>query len=186
MDKNRCAWVDDSEICRNYHDTEWGRPLHDDARLFELLCLEGFQAGLSWITVLKKRADFRRAFDNFDPRAVAQYDAAKVDALMQDARLIRHRGKITACINNAARVLEIQSEFGSFDAFIWGYVNNRPVLNHFQTIADVPAQTELSDRISKEMKRRGFKLVGATIIYSFIQAAGLVNDHTADCWLYKK
>ncbi|MFI3242286.1 MAG: DNA-3-methyladenine glycosylase I [Alphaproteobacteria bacterium] len=186
MNRRRCAWVDGSEIYKNYHDNEWGKPLHDDNMLFELLCLEGFQAGLSWITVLKKREDFCKAFDGFNPQVVASYDDCKVAELLQNEKIIRHKGKILAAINNARLFLEVQNKFGSFDEFIWGYVNGQPILNHFSKISEVPAKTELSERISKDLRKMGFKFVGATIIYSFMQAIGMVNDHTKDCFLYKE
>ncbi len=186
MNKKRCAWVDSSEIYKDYHDNEWGKPLHDDNKLFEMLCLEGFQAGLSWITVLKKREEFRKAFDGFNPEIVANYEEAKVVELLQNEKIIRHKGKILATINNAKLFIEIQKRYESFDNFIWEYVNGEPILNHFCNISEMPAKTELSERISKDLRKIGFKFVGATIVYSFMQAIGMVNDHTKDCFLYKE
>lgn len=178
---NRCPWAGTEQIYIDYHDKEWGIPLHDDRRLFEMLILEGMQAGLSWITVLKKREDFRRAFDNFDAEKIAKYTDKKIEQLMQNEKIIRNRRKITAAIGNAKAFLEIQKEFGSFDKFIWSYVNNKPIINHCETMSDVPANTPLSDKISKDLKKRGFNFVGTTIIYSFMQAVGMVDDHLTSC-----
>ncbi len=180
----RCAWVDGSDIYKQYHDEEWGRAVHDDTKLFEMLVLESFQAGLSWITVLKKRECFRACFDGFDPEIVARYDEAKVLALLANAGIIRHRGKILAAIHNAQLFLDIQREFGSFDAFIWRYVDHEPILGYVEDQAVLPATTPLSDRISKDLKKRGFKFMGSTIVYSFMQAVGMVNDHSKVCFLY--
>ena len=180
----RCEWAGPDQIYIDYHDNEWGRPLHDDNKLFEMLILEGMQAGLAWITVLKKREAFRTAFDNFEPQKVALYDDAKVEALMADAGIIRHRGKINAAIGNAKAFLEIQRDHGSFDAFIWSYVDNKPIHNHFQSEAEIPATTLLSDKISKDLKKHGFKFVGSTIVYAYMQAIGIVNDHVKKCYLY--
>ena len=177
----RCGWAGPDQIYIDYHDNEWGQPLHDDDRLFEMLILEGMQAGLAWITVLKKREAFRAAFDDFDPQKVALYDEAKVEALMADAGIIRHRGKIDAAIGNAKAFLEIQREHGSFDRFIWAYVGGIPVINMPRSMAELPASTPLSDQISKDLKKRGFKFVGSTIIYAFMQAVGMVDDHMAWC-----
>ncbi|MFI3242405.1 MAG: DNA-3-methyladenine glycosylase I [Alphaproteobacteria bacterium] len=185
MNKKRCTWCDDSQIYKNYHDNEWGKPLHDDDKLFEMLSLEGFQAGLSWITILKKREHFRQAFDNFNPQTVALYNENKVDELMDNEGIIRHRGKIAATIGNAKAFTQIQKEWENFDKFIWNYVDGKPILNQFKDISDVPAQSELSIQISKDLKKRGFKFVGPTIVYSFMQAIGMVNDHTSTCFLYK-
>ena len=178
----RCAWAGDDPLYIDYHDNEWGRPVHDDGKLFEMLILEGMQAGLSWITILRKREAYRTAFDGFDVGKIMLYDDAKVEKLMQNAAIIRNRLKINSIITNARAFRQIQDEFGSFDAFLWRYVDNRPVRNHWQTCHDVPATTELSDKISRDLKNRGFKFVGATIIYSYMQAVGLVNDHTVDCF----
>lgn len=181
---NRCGWAGSDPVYIAYHDNEWGIPEHDDRKLFEMLILEGMQAGLSWITILRKRENFRAAFDNFEPQKVAAYDETKITELLQNARIIRNRGKITAAVTNAQHFLEIQHEFGSFDAFIWKYVDFSPIINKFKTLEEVPAKTELSDKISEELKKRGFKYVGSTIIYSFMQAVGMVNDHIESCFRY--
>lgn len=177
----RCAWAGTEQIYIDYHDKEWGVPLHDDQRLFEMLILEGMQAGLSWITILKKREDFRRAFDNFDVKKVSDYGEEKIAELMQNAKIIRNRRKITAAVGNAKAFLEIQKEFGSFDKFIWSYVDNKPIVNHLKELSEMPANTPLSDRISKDLKNRGFNFVGTTIVYSFMQAVGMVDDHLISC-----
>lgn len=177
----RCQWAGTDPIYIDYHDNEWGRPVHDDNKLFEMLILEGMQAGLSWITVLKKREAFRAAFDGFDPRKVALYGEAKVEELLANAGIIRHRGKINAAIGNAKAFLEIQKEYGSFDHFLWRYVNGIPIVNTPESGVDIPASTPLSDRISKDLKARGFKFVGSTIIYAFMQAVGMVDDHMIWC-----
>ena len=170
----------------DYHDYEWGRPIHDDIKLFEMLTLEGAQAGLSWETVLKKRDAYREAFDGFDPAKVALYDEEKVQALMADAGIIRNLLKIKATINNAGLFLDIVKEFGSFNRFIWRYVNKTPVVGHWEDFSTMPASTPLSDQISADLKKRGFKFVGSTIVYSFLQAAGLVNDHLTKCFVYQE
>ena len=185
-DKIRCAWAGDLPIYQNYHDFEWGRPVHDDNRLFEMLILEGAQAGLSWITVLKKRENYRKAFDGFDPNIVAPYDDAKIEELMANEGIVRNRLKINAAITNAKLFLEVQKKYGSFDKFIWQYVDNKPIIGHFEKIEDIPAVTEVSDRISKDLKKMGFKFVGSTIIYAFMQATGMVNDHFTDCFVYEE
>lgn len=177
----RCEWAGPDQIYIDYHDKEWGRALHDDTKLFEMLILEGMQAGLAWITVLKKREAFREAFDRFDPHKVALYDDAKIEELMANKGIIRHRGKITAAIGNAKAFIEIQKEFGSFDMFIWSYVNHVPIVNTPHSLSELPASTPLSDQISKDLKKRGFKFVGSTIIYSFMQAVGMVDDHMVWC-----
>ena len=177
----RCEWAGPDPIYIDYHDNEWGRPVHDDNKLFEMLILEGMQAGLSWITVLKKREAFRSAFDGFDPQKVALYDEAKVEELVANAGIIRHRGKINAAIGNARAFLEIQKEYGSFDRFLWRYVNDSPIVNTPESGADIPASTPLSDRISKDLKACGFKFVGSTIVYAFMQAVGMVDDHMIWC-----
>ncbi len=180
---NRCDWVP-LEIPEyiEYHDREWGYPLHDDRSFFELLCLEGAQAGLSWLTVLRKRDAYREAFDAFDPVKVARYDEAKIGELLGNAGIIRNRRKIESAIRNAGVFLKIQEQWGSFDSFIWRYTEGRPVVNAWRTHTEMPATTELSDLISKELKREGFNFVGSTIVYAFLQSAGLVNDHTLDCF----
>lgn len=180
--KSRCAWAGDDPLYCQYHDEEWGVPQHDDRRLFELLVLEGMQAGLSWSTVLHKRENFRRAFDGFDLDAILGYGEDKLEALMQDPGIIRNRLKLQSVIGNARAFRAVQEEFGSFDAFLWAYVAGRPICNHWTCAAEVPARTELSDRISRDLKARGFRFVGSTSVYAYLQSAGLVNDHTADCF----
>ena len=182
--KQRCFWVTDSELYKDYHDNEWGTPVYDDKTLFEFLILETFQAGLSWITILNKRENFRKAFDNFDYEKIAIYPESKYESLLQDAGIIRNKLKIRSAITNANLFMEIQKEFGSFSKFIWGYVNDQPIINKFEKRADVPATTTLSDTISKDLKKRGFKFVGSTVIYAYMQAVGMVNDHTTDCFKY--
>lgn len=184
MELKRCRWADEnSELYTAYHDQEWGKPEHNDSKLFEMLILEGFQAGLSWITILKKREAFRRAFDNFDPAAVARYSPEKLEALMMDSGIVRNRRKIQAAVQNAAVFLKIQEEFGSFDHYLWGFTQGQVILN---TDDQVRASSELSDRISADLKRRGMNFVGSVIIYSFLQAVGVVNDHETDCWRYPR
>jgi len=180
----RCAWAGDDEFYRRYHDVEWGRPEHGDGKLFEMLVLEGMQAGLSWITILRKRENFHSAFDNFDIDKILQYGEDKIAALLLDPGIIRNRLKIQSVITNAKAFREVQREYGSFDAFLWSYVNNEPIRNHWRAMSEVPAKTDLSDRISRDLKKRGFKFVGSTIIYAFMQAVGMVNDHTTDCFVY--
>lgn len=170
----------------NYHDKEWGTPVHDDKKHFEFLVLESFQAGLSWHTILRKRENFRKAFDGFDPKKVARYDKRNIEKLMKDAGIIRNRRKIEAAINNAKRFLEVQKEFGSFDKYIWGFVNFKSKINKWRRMTQIPATTKLSDEISKDLKSRGFKFVGPTIIYAHIQAIGIVNDHITSCFRYKE
>jgi len=180
-DKKRC--FGNTPLYADYHDNEWGRPVHDDNKLFEMLILEGTQAGLSWETVLKKREAYREAFDGFDPKKVALYGDAKVEELMGNAGIIRNRLKINAAVVNARLFLEIAEKHGSFDKFIWAYVDGTPVTGHWRTFQDMPATTPVSDRISKDLKKMGFKFVGSTIIYSFMQAVGMVNDHLLDCFV---
>ncbi len=182
--KKRCSWVTDDLLYIDYHDTQWGKPVYDDATLFEFLVLESFQAGLSWITILRKREHFRAAFDQFDYQKIADYDAVKKESLMQNAGIVRNRLKIAATIKNAALFQEIQGEYGAFSNYIWGFVGGSPIVNAFKTSSEVPATSDISDRISKDLKRRGFKFVGSTIIYAFMQATGMVNDHTTDCICY--
>ncbi len=181
---NRCTWAL-TEPNMIYHDTEWGVPIHDDHALFEKLILEGMQAGLSWTTILKKKDNFRRAFDNFDINKILTYDEKKIEELMQDSGIIRNRLKINSVITNAIAFQNVQAEYGSFDKFLWGYVDGKPIINSWTNPEDVPASTPLSDRISKDMKKLGFKFVGTTIIYAYMQAVGIVNDHTSNCFLYK-
>ncbi|MDO8990468.1 MAG: DNA-3-methyladenine glycosylase I [Sideroxyarcus sp.] len=186
MNKPRCTWCGDSELYQTYHDTEWGVPLHDDKALFEFLILEGAQAGLSWITILKKRENYRAAFDDFDAARIARYGAGKIASLLQDAGIVRNRLKVAAAVTNAQKFLEVQSEFGSFDKFIWQFVDGKPKQNAWRSLAQIPASTKESDAMSKELKRRGFKFVGSTICYAHMQATGMVNDHTTDCFRYKE
>jgi DNA-3-methyladenine glycosylase I len=180
----RCQWCGEDPLYVAYHDEEWGRPVHDDRRLFEMLILEGMQAGLSWITILRKRENYRRLFDHFDAEKIAVYDQAKLDALMLDAGIIRNRLKIESSVLNARAFLAVQAEFGSFDAFIWQFVGNSPKLNRWQSLSEIPAETPEAQAMSKALKKRGFKFVGPTICYAFMQACGMVNDHTTDCFLY--
>ena len=185
MEKIRCAWVNKDQDYIDYHDNEWGKPVKDDKILFEFLILESFQAGLSWFTILKKRENFREAFANFDVEKVANFDEEKVEELVLNAGIIRHRGKINAAINNAKLFIEIQKKYGSFSDFIWEYVNHQPIVNHWNSIKEVPATTEISDKIAKDLKKRGFKFFGSTTIYAHMQATGMVNDHTLDCFCRK-
>lgn len=180
-ERKRCAWAT-TDLYKEYHDKEWGVPEHDDQKLFEMLILEGMQAGLSWLTVLRKRPAFREAFDDFDYQKVAKYDESKVNELMQNKGIIRNRRKIESAITNAQQFIRVQEEFGSFDSFIWSYIGNEPIRNHFQSEEEIPASTELSNQISKDLKKRRFKFVGSTIIYSYMQAIGMVNDHVTGCW----
>lgn len=183
----RCGWAlshADKPFYVDYHDTEWGVPVHDDRHFFEMLILEGAQAGLSWLTILARRDTYRAAYDNFDVNKVATYDAAKQEALLADPGIIRNKLKVAASIQNAQTFIGIQKEFGSFDSYIWAFVNGKPIINHFNCMRNVPVSTELSDKISKDLKKRGMKFVGTTIIYSFLQATGIVMDHTTDCYRY--
>ncbi len=185
----RCKWVSDDPLYIEYHDHEWGVPLHDDRKLFELLALEAAQAGLSWITVLRKRAHYREVFDDFDPQKVAGYDQEKVSRLLADPGIIRNKSKINAAIQNARAFLKVQEEFGSFDHFLWSHFGGKagnPIRNGWERIDQIPAQTPESQAMSKELKRRGFNFVGPTICYAFMQSAGLVNDHTTDCYRYQE
>lgn len=181
---NRCPWCLGNELYIKYHDEEWGVPVHDDRKHFEFLILEGVQAGLSWLTVLKKRENYRKAYDDFDVKKVSEYDGTKIEELMNNPGIIRNRRKIEASINNAKKFLEVQKEFGSFDNFIWSFVDNKVVKNHWKDISQIPATSELSDKVSKELKKRGFKFVGSTIIYAHLQAIGLINDHLVTCFRY--
>lgn len=180
--ETRCSWAGSSELYQAYHDQEWGVPLHDERALFEFLILEGAQAGLSWITILKKRAAYRAAFDNFDAERVAGYDEHKIGLLMQNSAIVRNRLKLQYAVINAQKLLAVRDEFGSFDAFIWRFVDGVPQQNNWRSLAEVPASTATSDAMSKELKRRGFKFAGSTICYAFMQATGMVNDHTTDCF----
>lgn len=179
----RCGWVTSDPLYIEYHDYEWGRPVHDDQKLFELLSLEGAQAGLSWITILKRRENYRKAFDHFNVNQVSEYDHNKVEELLQNTGIIRNRKKIESVIRNAAAFKEIQKEFGSFDSYIWRLVGGEPIVNRWPSDEEVPAKTKESEMMSKELKSRGFSFVGPTICYAFMQASGMVNDHIADCFL---
>jgi len=182
----RCPWCGSDELYVRYHDEEWGAPVHDDIKHFEFLVLESAQAGLSWKTVLRKRAHYRKAYSNFDPAVVAKYDEEKVEKLLENKGIIRNKKKIESSINNAKRFLEVQKEFGSFDSYIWGFVNNEPLVNSWKSTSQIPARTKLSDRISKDLLRRGFSFIGPTIVYSHLQAVGIVNDHIVTCYKYKE
>lgn len=181
---NRCPWCGTDELYVKYHDEEWGVPVHDDTKHFEFLVLESAQAGLSWITILRKRENYRKAYDNFDITQIAKYDENKFNELIQNPGIIRNRKKIEASINNANCFLEIQKEFGSFDKYIWNFVNNEPVIHNWNDISEVPATSELSDKVSKNLKSRGFKFLGSTTIYSYLQATGIINDHLTSCFRY--
>lgn len=183
--KIRCDWVHDDPIEVAYHDQEWGVPLHDDRKHFEFIILDGFQAGLSWITILRKRENFRTAFDHFNPEIVARYGNDKQQQLLQDKGIIRNRLKIQAATTNAQAFLAVQEEFGSFDTYIWQFVDGQTIQNTWPALVDVPAKTPISDAMSKDLKRRGFKFVGSTICYAYMQAAGMVNDHVMDCFRHK-
>ena len=184
--KKRCYWAGSDPLYLEYHDAEWGVPLYDDHKIFEFLILETFQAGLSWMTILKKRENFRKALDNFDYKKISKYNEAKFDELMDNKGIIRNRLKIKATISNATAFIDIQKEFGSFNKYIWDFVDNEPIQNNYSSANDVPAKTELSDMISLDLKKRGFKFVGSTIVYSHMQATGMVNDHTPDCFRYRE
>lgn len=182
----RCSWAGNTPIYIDYHDNEWGRSVHDDVKLFEMLILEGMQAGLAWITVLNKREAFREAFDGFDPNKVALYTDAKIQELMVNEKIIRNRLKINAAVSNAKAFLRVIEEYGSFDKFIWGYVDYAPITGHWKKHDDMPTSTPLSDKMSKGLRKMGFKFVGSTIIYAFMQAIGMVNDHITECFVYKE
>ncbi|MCA0958937.1 DNA-3-methyladenine glycosylase I [Allomuricauda sp. XS_ASV26] len=184
MKKHRCGWCLGDPLYEAYHDTEWGVPVKDDSTLFEFLILETFQAGLSWITVLRKRENFREAFDNFDYNKIAQYNQTKIDSLLQNPGIIRNKLKVNATVSNARAFMATQKEFGSFSKYIWDFVNGNPIKNEWENYRDAPATTELSDIISKDLKKRGFKFVGSTVIYAHMQATGMVNDHEVNCFRY--
>lgn len=186
MKKTRCGWCGTDPLYMEYHDKEWGVPVYDDERLFEFLILETFQAGLSWITVLRKRENFREAFDNFDYKKIAIYSEDKFEELIQNAGIIRNKLKVRATISNASAFMKIQQEFGSFSKYIWGFVDGEPIKNKSNSMSDIPATTELSNIISKDLKKRGFKFVGSTVIYAHMQATGMVNDHIKDCFRYNE
>ncbi|HEU5401247.1 MAG TPA: DNA-3-methyladenine glycosylase I [Terriglobales bacterium] len=184
-EKPRCTWPG-NELAIRYHDEEWGRPVHDDHVFFEFLTLEGAQAGLSWDTILRKRKNYRRAFDRFDPKKIAKYDKRKIAALMADEGIVRNRLKIEATISNAKAFLQVQREFGSFDKYVWPFVGGRPIVNRWTGLKQLPASTHESDALSKDLRKRGFRFVGTTIIYAFMQATGMVNDHLTSCFLYAR
>jgi DNA-3-methyladenine glycosylase I len=184
MEKIRCDWSTKDPLFIAYHDNEWGVPLHDERQLFEFLILETFQAGLSWITVLRKRDNFRKAFDNFEFKKIALYDEDKVQELLQNAGIIRNKLKVRAAISNANAFMEIQKEFGSFDKYIWGFVNGKPIQTNRKLMSEITATTETSDKLSKDLKKRGFKFVGSTVIYAHMQATGMVNDHVESCFRF--
>ena len=186
QDQKRCDWCLSDPLYVEYHDFEWGVPLHEDRQLFEFLILEGAQAGLSWLTVLKKRNHYRKAFHHFDPQKIAKYDGRKVKELLQNAGIIRNRLKIDSAISNAKAFLETQKEFGSFDRYLWRFVSDRPIQNHWKLIKELPCRSEISDLMSKDLKQRGFRFAGTTICYAFMQAIGMVNDHLTSCFRYQE
>jgi len=185
MEKVRCGWAF-KPLDMEYHDTEWGVPVHDDSKLFEFLVLDAFQAGLSWSTILAKRENFRKAFDNFDYQKIAKYNQHKIDELLQNEGIIRNKLKINATIGNAKAFMQIQKQFGSFDKYIWSFTDGKSIINKWETMKDIPATSPESDAMSKDLKKRGFKFVGSTICYAFMQAAGMVNDHLTSCFRYKE
>lgn len=182
---NRCGWVNQDPLYIDYHDHEWGVPVYDDRLLFEYLNLEGAQAGLSWYTILKKRENYRKAFDNFDPEKIINYDERKIEELLHNEGIVRNKLKINAVVTNAQAFLRVVEEFGSFSSYIWSFVDGEPIQHHYQELDEVPATTEISDRMSKDLKKRGFKFVGSTICYAFMQATGMVDDHIVSCHCYK-
>jgi DNA-3-methyladenine glycosylase I len=183
---HRCEWAGSDPLYIQYHDQEWGVPVHDDCTLFEFLVLEGAQAGLSWITILRRRENYRQAFDNFDPQKVARYNPTKIERLLQDPGIIRNKLKVNSAVQNAQAFLRIQEEFGSFNQYIWGFVDHRPIINTWTQMNQIPASTPLSETISKDLKQRGFNFVGPTIVYAHMQATGMVNDHVVSCFRYKQ
>jgi len=185
-DKKRCEWCLGNEIYTEYHDKEWGEPVHDDKVHFEFLVLESAQAGLSWLTILKRRENYRRLYDNFDVKKVAQYDQQRVEMMLQDAGIIRNRKKIESSISNAQHFLEIVKEFGSFDKYIWGFTNGKVIVNKRKSLSNIPANTSLSDQVTKDLKKRGFKFLGTTIMYAHLQSIGIINDHLVDCFRYSE
>ncbi|MCF8321534.1 MAG: DNA-3-methyladenine glycosylase I [Flavobacterium sp.] len=180
--KNRCAWCEKDDLYRDYHDNEWGNPVYDDETIFEFLVLETFQAGLSWYTILSKRENFRKAFDHFDYKMIALYKEEKIQELLLNAGIIRNQLKIRATVTNALAFIKVQEEFGSFSKYIWGFTNEKPIDNFPKTLKDIPATSTISDTLSKDLKKRGFKFVGSTVVYAHMQATGMVNDHVEDCW----
>lgn len=186
INQNRCAWATKDAINREYHDLEWGVPVYDDRLLFEFLILEGAQAGLSWLTILKRRDNYRQAFDNFNAEKIAEYQSDRMEELLKNSGIIRNRLKIQAAVLNAQSFLRVQREFGSFSQYIWGFVSGKPIRNRWQNLQQVPVKNVISDAMSKDLKQRGFKFVGSTICYAFMQAVGMVNDHTLDCFRYSE
>jgi len=184
--KDSCNWPGNNQLMIKYHDEEWGVPVHDDRKLFEFIVLDGFQAGLSWSTILNKRENFRKAFDNFEPEVVAEYSEGKIESLLQDVGIIRNKLKVRATVTNAQKFLEVKNEFGNFDKYIWQFTNGKAKVNRWKRLEDIPASSEESDQMSKDLKKRGFKFVGTTICYAFMQAAGMVNDHMVYCHRYKE
>ena len=184
--KKRCEWPTDDPLMVKYHDREWGVPVHNDKKLFEFLLLEGFQAGLSWRTILYKRENFRKAFDNFDFNKIARYNKSKINSLLRNEGIIRNKLKVESAITNAKAFLQVRKEYGTFDKYIWDFVNGKAINNKYKSIKELPARTELSDLISKDLKKRGFKFVGTTIIYAHMQATGMVNDHITNCFRFKE
>ncbi len=182
---SKCAWAGSDPLYQKYHDEEWGVPVHDDRKLFEMMILEGAQAGLSWITILRKRENYRKAFNNFDAKKIAKYDSKKVKKLLQNEGIVRNKLKIAAAIQNAKCFLEIQKEYDSFDKYIWQFVNGKQIINKWKSLKEIPAKSKESDAMSKDLKKRGFKFVGSTICYAFMQAVGMMNDHTVDCFKYR-
>ncbi|WP_234109822.1 MULTISPECIES: DNA-3-methyladenine glycosylase I [Chryseobacterium] len=181
MEIIRCAWCEKDDLYRKYHDEEWGKAVYDDDKIFEFLVLESFQAGLSWHTILKKRENFKKAFENFNYRKIGKYQEEKIEELINDAGIIRNRLKILATINNAQKYMEVQKEFGTFSKYIWDFVGGKPIVNHPKTLKEVPATTEISDALAKDLKKRGFKFLGSTVVYAHMQATGMVCDHLVDC-----
>lgn len=184
--KKRCEWCGTDPLYIKYHDEEWGVPVHDDQKLFEMLILEGAQAGLSWITVLKKRENYRKVFSDFDALKISRYSDKKIAKLLVNPGIIRNKLKVNSTVTNARAFLQIQKEFGSFDKYIWQFVDGKPIINNFTNLKEIPASTEISDRMSKDLKKRGFKFIGSTICYAYMQAVGMVNDHTTNCFRYKE
>ena len=182
--KKRCSWVGDDDLYIKYHDEEWGVPVYDDQKLIEFLILEGAQAGLSWITILKKRENYRKLFDNFDAKKIAQYNSKKIEELLNDAGIVRNRLKINSTISNAKAFSRICEQYGNFSEYIWSFTNGKPLINQWKSLQEIPAKSELSDKMSKDLKKAGFNFVGSTICYAFMQAVGIVNDHTVDCFRY--
>lgn len=182
MEKIRCGWCEKDDLYRKYHDEEWGKPVYDDETIFEFLVLESFQAGLSWYTILKKRENFEKAFDKFNYKKIAKYNDAKIEELMNNEGIVRNRLKVLATISNAQKFMEVQKEFGTFSKYIWGFVDGKPIINNPKSLKEVPATTEISDALAKDLKKRGFKFMGSTVVYAHMQATGMVNDHIEDCW----